>query len=275
MTQYDYIIINAFTTSKSGGNPAGIVFLEPSQRIPDDVPIGSNILAYYPSDEVLQSIASKLALPMTAFLIPAIPSSQNASEADMKGKSLERGQTDQYLLRWFNPASEVFLCGHALMALSYYLFSNYRLSSSTHDKAKAPTTNVTERGRLNFQTVKYGNVGSMEVIDPWGEEYLVAIDFPELTDFETLDVNSTEGGRGHDILRSLRGAIDQKISWEDQIVCIKESNGFILVEFDSGVDLGSLMVDGEALVSSHFEQESRERVRKGQGKAKGRLEDDL
>ncbi|UCC83452.1 MAG: PhzF family phenazine biosynthesis protein [Gemmatimonadota bacterium] len=72
---------NAFTDKPFAGNPAGVV-------------IDASALA----DETLQLIARQMNLAETAFLVP--PSS---SAADIR-------------LRWFTPAQEVTLCGHATIA---------------------------------------------------------------------------------------------------------------------------------------------------------------
>jgi PhzF family phenazine biosynthesis protein len=70
--------VDAFTDRLFGGNPAAVM---PMDRFPDDV--------------VMQAIAAENNLAETAFLVP--------SEGD-------------YALRWFTPAVEVPLCGHATLA---------------------------------------------------------------------------------------------------------------------------------------------------------------
>src|SRR5271170_1760468 len=70
--------IDAFATRLFGGNPAAVM---PMDRFLDDA--------------TLQAIAAENNLAETAFLVP------------------ERGD---YRLRWFTPAVEVPLCGHATLA---------------------------------------------------------------------------------------------------------------------------------------------------------------
>ncbi len=70
--------VDAFTTQLFAGNPAGVMPLD----------------AFLP-DKLLQAIAAENNLAETAFLVP---------------------DGDDYLLRWFTPASEVPLCGHATLA---------------------------------------------------------------------------------------------------------------------------------------------------------------
>ncbi len=78
-----YYHIDAFTRLPFAGNPAGVCPLE------DWLP-----------DETLQKIAAENNLSETAFFAPA---------------------GDHYKLRWFTPAIEVDLCGHATLASGYVL----------------------------------------------------------------------------------------------------------------------------------------------------------
>lgn len=80
-----YFQINAFTSNTFGGNPAGVCLL------PSWLP-----------DPVLQRIAAENDLSETAFLVR---------------------RNDFYELRWFTPAVEVDLCGHATLASAFALFS--------------------------------------------------------------------------------------------------------------------------------------------------------
>ena len=70
--------VDAFTKKRFAGNPAAVMLLE---RFPDDA--------------LLQAIAAENNLAETAFLVR---------------------QPEQYHLRWFTPAVEVPLCGHATLA---------------------------------------------------------------------------------------------------------------------------------------------------------------
>jgi PhzF family phenazine biosynthesis protein len=72
--------LDAFTTRRFAGNPAAVVLLE-----------------RYPDDAVLQAVAAENNLAETAFLVR---------------------DGDDYRLRWFTPAVEVPLCGHATLASS-------------------------------------------------------------------------------------------------------------------------------------------------------------
>lgn len=77
--------IDSFTKAKFKGNPAGVCILE--ERLNKDQ---------------MQAIASEMNLSETAFI-------------EKKG--------ERYGLRWFTPASEVPLCGHATLASAFVLFN--------------------------------------------------------------------------------------------------------------------------------------------------------
>lgn len=79
--------VDAFTSRLFGGNPAAIVVLDE-----------------WLDDTVLQAIAAENNLAETAFVIP---------------------RQDLCPLRWFTPALEVDLCGHATLATSHVLFRHY------------------------------------------------------------------------------------------------------------------------------------------------------
>ena len=81
---YPIYQVDAFTDRAFGGNPAAVMPLD----------------AWLP-DATLQSIAMENNLAETAFLV---------------------GSGDNYQLRWFTPAVEVDLCGHATLASAHVLF---------------------------------------------------------------------------------------------------------------------------------------------------------
>ena len=109
--------IDAFADAVFKGNPAGVVPLEA-----------------WLADELMQAIAAENNLSETAFFIR---------------------QGDEYGLRWFTPAVEVDLCGHATLATAFLIFT--RLDP--------------ERGRVRFHT----RSGVLEVLRV-GER--LEMDFP-------------------------------------------------------------------------------------------------
>jgi PhzF family phenazine biosynthesis protein len=79
-------IANAFAENKFGGNPAAIVPLRE-----------------WLSEDLMQQIAMQNNLAETAFIIP---------------------QGNDYHIRWFTPAVEVKLCGHATLASAHVFFNH-------------------------------------------------------------------------------------------------------------------------------------------------------
>jgi PhzF family phenazine biosynthesis protein len=101
MTELRFVQVDAFADRPFTGNPAAVMPLE------DWLP-----------DEILQAIAMENNLSETAFTVPA-----GDGEAD-------------YELRWFTPAVEVVLCGHATLASGHVL--------------------IGERERVRFRTRRAG-----------------------------------------------------------------------------------------------------------------------
>jgi len=85
--------IDAFTSRQFEGNPAAVVPLD-----------------RWLSDRLLQQIAMENNLSETAFFIPA---------------------DNGYGLRWFTPATEVNLCGHATLATAHVLFNYFITTQSS------------------------------------------------------------------------------------------------------------------------------------------------
>ena len=79
-----YYQVDTFTSDIFGGNPAGVC-----------------ALADWLPDEVMQSIAAEHNLSETAFFVQ---------------------RDSDFHLRWFTPASEIDLCGHATLATAHVLF---------------------------------------------------------------------------------------------------------------------------------------------------------
>ncbi len=86
MTKLQFFQIDAFSRKVFGGNPAGVCLLDS-----------------WLEDDLLQRIAAENNLPETAFLAPKAEG--------------------RYELRWFTPAMEIDLCGHATLASAFVIFS--------------------------------------------------------------------------------------------------------------------------------------------------------
>ncbi len=81
-------VVDAFTAAPYGGNPAGVC-----------------VLAAPAADTWMQSVATEMNHAETAFLVKR-----------------RTGSQDGYDLRWFTPAAEVDLCGHATLASAHHLW---------------------------------------------------------------------------------------------------------------------------------------------------------
>ncbi|MFJ6795539.1 PhzF family phenazine biosynthesis protein [Streptomyces sp. NPDC091268] len=86
-------IVDAFTDRPFRGNPAGVLLLD----------------GPFPSDAWLQQVAAEVNLSETAFAHPLPP----GADAD-------------WALRWFTPAGEVDMCGHATLATAHVLDEDRR-----------------------------------------------------------------------------------------------------------------------------------------------------
>lgn len=82
-----YYVVDAFAEKLFEGNPAGVCIMK----------------AWLP-DETMQQIAAENNLSETAFAVK---------------------EGDHYRLRWFTPADEIELCGHATLATAYVLANFY------------------------------------------------------------------------------------------------------------------------------------------------------
>ncbi|KWX84757.1 phenazine biosynthesis protein [Paenibacillus riograndensis] len=82
-----YYVVDAFAEKVFEGNPAGVCIME-----------------QWISDELMQQIASENNLSETAFAVK---------------------EEDHYRLRWFTPAEEIELCGHATLATAFVIANYY------------------------------------------------------------------------------------------------------------------------------------------------------
>jgi len=109
MTSLPFFQVDAFAATPLTGNPAAVM---PLDRWLDDA--------------LMQAIAAENNLSETAFTVPS-----------------DNGDAD-YDLRWFTPAAEVELCGHATIAAGHVLLTGSAARFST----RAGTLTVTRRGDL-------------------------------------------------------------------------------------------------------------------------------
>ena len=109
--------VDAFTDQPFRGNPAGVIRLDERPELPPD--------------DWYRAVAAELNLPETAFL-------QRCETADA-----------DFRLRWFTPAVEVALCGHATLAMSHCLFA---------DGVSGPIRYATRSGVLTVEQAAGGGI---------------------------------------------------------------------------------------------------------------------
>ncbi|MEX2425939.1 MAG: PhzF family phenazine biosynthesis protein [Thermomicrobiaceae bacterium] len=140
--------IDAFTSVPFKGNPAGVCILEA------------------PADAAwMQSVAAEMNVAETAFIWP---------------------EGDAFRLRWFTPATEVELCGHATLASAHALWESGTLS----DGQQAVFNTLS--GRLT--AVREGD---------W-----IVLDFPVESSRETLDTDAISAAIGTDVLAACCNRFD-------------------------------------------------------------------
>ncbi|MDH3694093.1 MAG: PhzF family phenazine biosynthesis protein [Gammaproteobacteria bacterium] len=144
-------VINAFTDKPFAGNPAAVCPLD----------------AWLPED-TMQSIAAQNNLSETAFFV---------------------AESDGYRIRWFTPACEVKLCGHATLASAYILFNElqYEGDALQFESKSGPLTVSRDENRiaLNFPVWELqpaddiydvaGAIGQTPVKTCYGGDDLMAI----------------------------------------------------------------------------------------------------
>jgi predicted PhzF superfamily epimerase YddE/YHI9 len=110
-----FLHLNAFTTRLEGGNGAGVCPLE----------------RWLPA-RVMQRIATERGLAETAFFVP-----------DRRG---------DFKLRWFSPAVEIDLCGHATLASAHVVFAylGFRKRAVTFHSRSGPLTVFRDGRRLTL-----------------------------------------------------------------------------------------------------------------------------
>lgn len=101
--------IDAFTSEAFKGNPAAVCFLDGAR-----------------DDRWMANVAAEMNLSETAFLLPS---------------------NDGWSLRWFTPAAEVDLCGHATLASAHALWSeNISSDSQLHFQTRSGVLTATRDG---------------------------------------------------------------------------------------------------------------------------------
>ncbi|MBG0826508.1 PhzF family phenazine biosynthesis protein [Planomonospora sp. ID67723] len=183
--------VDAFTDSSFRGNPAAVCLL--------DAPM---------ADAWMQSLAAEMRHSETAFLLPGEDGGPRS-------------------LRWFTPAVEVALCGHATLATAHVLYSTGAASGALEFSTKSGILSVTRDGATGLITMDFpakvleradpprGLVEALGVEPVWvGKnvwDYLVEVEHedqvravsPDFVTLETVDargviVTARSAGEGPD-----------------------------------------------------------------------------
>ncbi|MGW2229312.1 PhzF family phenazine biosynthesis protein [Streptomyces formicae] len=133
-------IVDAFTDRPFAGNPAGVLLLDA-----------------FPDDAWLQHVAKEVNHAETAF-----------------AHRLPEGGDADWALRWFTPATEVDMCGHATLATAHVLHTTGSARAAGADTAPGPIRFATRSGIL---TATAHEDGSLTLDFPTAT--LVATDAPD------------------------------------------------------------------------------------------------
>jgi len=186
-------IVNAFAESTFGGNPAAVIPLRE-----------------WLTEDLMQQIAMQNNLSETAFIIP---------------------QEDDFAVRWFTPAVEVALCGHATLASAHVLYDHlvYKKDKiSFHSKSGLLHVSKKDDGRLT-------------------------LDFPADSVEKTALVPSIEQGLKTKPLEVYKGSTDYMVVLENQTAIEKLAPDFkILAQLKSRGIIATSKGDETDFVSRCF-----------------------
>jgi len=115
MTPLPFFQVDAFAEEPFTGNPAAVMPLD-----------------HWLDDETMQAIAAENNLSETAFTVPS-----ETSDAD-------------YDLRWFTPAIEVPLCGHATLAAAHILLKGAQVRFATQSGVLTVTRDAEDESLLKL-----------------------------------------------------------------------------------------------------------------------------
>lgn len=169
--------VDAFTNKTFGGNPAAVVPL----------------LTWLP-DETMLKIAAENNLAETAFFVK---------------------ESDHYHIRWFTPAVEVNLCGHATLASAFVIFELLKLESQT----------------IKFHSNRSGSLGVEK------KNGKLVLDFPA---YPIKEISPIEG------LAEAIGSTPLK-TWETQ-------GNMVMVRLDSEAAVRSLKPDLSVLAKLPYDE---------------------
>ncbi len=156
--------VDAFTTEAFKGNPAGVCVLEKE-----------------PSAQWMQNIAMEMNLSETAFVFPG---------------------SDNLIIRFFTPTTEMNICGHATLSSAHILFETGYVSPDTEISflSKAGILKVKKTGEwitMNFPTYKLEKINA-------------AAEFEKATGSKALEIYKTPGNWTLALLKNEKEIQDMK-----------------------------------------------------------------
>jgi PhzF family phenazine biosynthesis protein len=188
-------LVDAFTDKAFSGNPAGVCLLE--REMPE---------------EWMQNVAAEMNQAETAFLIK---------------------EADHYRLRWFTPAVEVDLCGHATLASAKYLYEMGLSDTST------PISFETRSGRLTATP---------------NSKDLISLDFPSIPSSPIQSLSALGDALGADPLLVHRGRFDYLVELKyDAAVRDLQPDLYKLKQFEAR----GIVVTAQAAPGSNYDFISR------------------
>lgn len=188
-----FFIVDAFTQESFRGNPAAVVLLKDAA---DDI------------DEWMQSVATEFNLSETAFVYPQ--------------------HDGHFRLRWFTPAFEVDLCGHATLAAASVLWQTKTVA------ANDPIHFKTRSGRL---TAKTGSLPETEESGP-----LIELDFP------VTPVHALEDAEVEAAVQPCFSCDGQPLNWE----FIGQSTFDVVLQCSTDHQVREVQVDYRRLAKLDF-----------------------
>jgi PhzF family phenazine biosynthesis protein len=172
-------VVNAFAQTTFGGNPAAVVYLRE-----------------WLTDDLMQHIASQHNLAETAFVAP---------------------EKDDYSIRWFTPAVEVALCGHATLASAHVYYEHLR-----NKKEK-----ITFQSKSGPLFVSKGNDGNLTLDFP-ADKAIVAAELPAIREgLKTKPTAVYKGSTDYMVVLENQSAI-QNLSPDFQILSQLKARGIIV-----------------------------------------------
>ncbi|XVF72440.1 hypothetical protein PTKIN_Ptkin12aG0121500 [Pterospermum kingtungense] len=134
--------------------------------------------------------------------------------------------TPRFRLRWFTPATEVKLCGHATLASAYTLFTTGLVNSD-----------IIEFDTLSeILTAKKGDVSQIQNSKEHQNCFSVELDFPlvSCTEFDsTTEVSAISKALNGAAIIEIRGQLQMVPSYKISSSCLLNSNNFDLVVLPS------------------------------------------